>query len=447
MASPTTNTRQRTQVKGGALSLLSTYTPSLKLSLAPERTFLTRVMRPMGCMSDRFRRKRRGNFHTKAVTEEGEKLQESKQAVLPGSEKKGKQQLGEATDWDAKYRKLRGKIKYGAWKAQGLRDEMEDNFDIIDKGRCGFLYASVFDGHGGRAASEYLKQHLYGVFSEEISQVQGEAAPMDSDRLTMVDIEDSLEDLEENLSMELPKEVVGLSCPIPLTRVLTRMFEETDKKLLEHLSTIDDIDQSRSGSTATVALVRKDRLIIANVGDSRAVLGRGENALDLSKEHRAYGDTDITWNEIERIEQVGAWVDDGRVLDILGITRAFGDPDFKGEGLSELKKTCVDMGYWTQELADSLEFSGDPIIVTPDVTEIQVTKQDDLLLVASDGLWDVYDSGEAIGTARMLLNRGESMEGVAKALCERAIQYGSEDNVAVVAIDLRGLHYDEADES
>ncbi len=41
-----------------------------------------------------------------------------------------------------------------------------------------------------------------------------------------------------------------------------------------------------AGSTATVALVRRDKIIVANVGDSRAVLCRNGRAVDLTTEHR-----------------------------------------------------------------------------------------------------------------------------------------------------------------
>lgn len=41
-----------------------------------------------------------------------------------------------------------------------------------------------------------------------------------------------------------------------------------------------------SGSTATILLARHDKLVIANIGDSRAVLSRNGVAKDLSTEHR-----------------------------------------------------------------------------------------------------------------------------------------------------------------
>lgn len=41
-----------------------------------------------------------------------------------------------------------------------------------------------------------------------------------------------------------------------------------------------------AGCTATVLLVRQDKLAVANVGDSRAILSRGGQAIQLSREHR-----------------------------------------------------------------------------------------------------------------------------------------------------------------
>ena len=45
-------------------------------------------------------------------------------------------------------------------------------------------------------------------------------------------------------------------------------------------------EEQACGTTATVMLVRKDKVVVANVGDSRAVLSRRGKAVDLSKEHR-----------------------------------------------------------------------------------------------------------------------------------------------------------------
>ena len=40
--------------------------------------------------------------------------------------------------------------------------------------------------------------------------------------------------------------------------------------------------------------------------------------------------------EIARVKSIGGWVSDGRVCDVLAVSRAFGDPQFKGKGLPSL---------------------------------------------------------------------------------------------------------------
>lgn len=52
--------------------------------------------------------------------------------------------------------------------------------------------------------------------------------------------------------------------------------------------------------------------------------------------HRLSEKTDTGKAEIERVRAAGGWVEDERVCDILAVSRAFGDPDFKGPGRQRL---------------------------------------------------------------------------------------------------------------
>lgn len=45
--------------------------------------------------------------------------------------------------------------------------------------------------------------------------------------------------------------------------------------------------------------------------------------------------------EQKRIEDAGGWVTDGRVCDVLAVTRSFGDREFKGDGLQKMLKKGV----------------------------------------------------------------------------------------------------------
>lgn len=44
-------------------------------------------------------------------------------------------------------------------------------------------------------------------------------------------------------------------------------------------------------------------------------------------------------------------------------------------------------GFWDEDFAESVNFTGNPVVATPDVTEIPLNEQDEFIILASDGLW------------------------------------------------------------
>ena len=78
------------------------------------------------------------------------------------------------------------------------------------------------------------------------------------------------------------------------------------------------------------------------------------------------------------------------------------------------------------------------------VTIIGRSDEDELLLLASDGLWDVLTNQEAVNLAQRCLKRarqrGASRQAAARVaasvLTRAAVDQGSSDNVTVVVIDL-----------
>lgn len=182
------------------------------------------------------------------------------------------------------------------------------------------------------------------------------------------------------------------------------------------------------GSTAVVAIVTPDKIIVANCGDSRAVLCRNGKPYPLSSDHKPDRP-----DELNRIQEAGGRViywDGPRVLGVLAMSRAIGDNYLKP--------------YVSCE---------------PEVTITERTADDDCLILASDGLWDVVSNDTACGVARMCL-RGKvspatltpeveqitsTSEGMADKACsdasmlltKLALARQSTDNVSVVVIDLR----------
>ena len=123
------------------------------------------------------------------------------------------------------------------------------------------------------------------------------------------------------------------------------------------------------GCTAVTALVQGSRLIVANVGDSRAILCRAGRAIQLSIDHKPNAK-----EERQRVERAGGvvvWAGTWRVGGVLAVSRAFGDKPLKRY------------------------VSG-----TPDVRDERLTPEDEFLILASDGLWDVCMNQARLWAAR-----------------------------------------------
>ncbi|CAI5472095.1 unnamed protein product [Closterium sp. Yama58-4] len=77
-----------------------------------------------------------------------------------------------------------------------------------------------------------------------------------------------------------------------------------------------------------------------------------------------------------------------------------------------------------------------PLIASPDVWEITLTDEDEFLLLASDGLWDVFRSENAVDYARRQLRTHNDPQKCAEELVAEALRRGAWDNLTVVAVCL-----------
>ncbi|CAI7823682.1 unnamed protein product [Closterium sp. NIES-54] len=75
-----------------------------------------------------------------------------------------------------------------------------------------------------------------------------------------------------------------------------------------------------------------------------------------------------------------------------------------------------------------------PLIASPDVWEITLTDEDEFLLLASDGLWDVFRSENAVDYARRQLRTHNDPQKCAEELVAEALRRGAWDNLTVVAV-------------
>ncbi|XP_047322868.1 probable protein phosphatase 2C 6 [Impatiens glandulifera] len=248
----------------------------------------------------------------------------------------------------------------------------------------------VYDGHGGFQVANYCRERLHNVLAEELENAvsgSGNANCQEKWRKAFRDC-----------FVKVDSEVGGGDGGEPLA-------SET------------------VGTTAVVAVVCSSHIIVANCGDSRAVLCRGKEPMALSDDHKPNRE-----DEYARIEAAGGKViqwNGHRVFGVLAMSRSIGDRYLKP---------------W--------------IIPDPEVMFIPRTKDDDCLILASDGLWDVMTNEEVVDLARKRIivwhkkngttlpsERGEGIDPASQAaaeyLCNRALQKGSKDNITVIVVDLK----------
>jgi protein phosphatase 2C len=104
-----------------------------------------------------------------------------------------------------------------------------------------------------------------------------------------------------------------------------------------------------------------------------------------------------------------------------------------------LSRWWMKVGDYEYFVARSLEgpfATSKGIISDPDVTTLS-ERPGEILVSASDGLWDVMDSSQvAMDLQKMRQGEGLAARDGARALCSMAIEKGSSDNVSVVVVSL-----------
>lgn len=179
--------------------------------------------------------------------------------------------------------------------------------------------------------------------------------------------------------------------------VLASTFETADKMLGKM------VGYDGSGTTAAIVYLKTARptsqrlLYTANVGDTRIVLCHRGKAERISKDHNCYDQA-----ECDRIENSGGVVINYHVNGILAITRALGDTMFK--------PTVCAKPYTTESVLDDVN--------------------DEFVIIASDGLWDVCGDQEAIEQIREIADPHVA----ARTLVRHAINLGSTDNISCMVV-------------
>ncbi|WFD32069.1 protein-serine/threonine phosphatase [Malassezia sp. CBS 17886] len=244
------------------------------------------------------------------------------------------------------------------------RRTMEDAHAIIPGfgGVQGQGYFGIFDGHAGKFAAEWCRDHFGHILEAE------QAAHPATDAL----------------------------------EVLSSTYLKVDSTLEEESAKCN----AHSGCTAVTSFLqvvaapdtqRPERVLnTANVGDARAVLCRGGKAIVLTYDHK--GSDEL---EVQRITSKGGFLLNNRVNGVLAVTRSLGDFSMK-------------------------EF----VVGAPFTTRIVLRDEDEFLIIACDGLWDVISDQEAVDQIATVTDS----QAAAEQLLRHALDHFSTDNVSVMVV-------------
>lgn len=148
------------------------------------------------------------------------------------------------------------------------------------------------------------------------------------------------------------------------------------------MSSIVEEPGKDSGCTAVVAILHGKDLYVANAGDSRCVVCRNGQSLDMSIDHKPEDNLEYT-----RIKNAGGRVSmDGRVNGGLNLSRAIGDHAYK------MKK--------------DLPAHEQMISAQPDIKKITITDEDEFMILACDGIWNSLTSAEVVDFIKTRITDG-----------------------------------------
>ena len=228
------------------------------------------------------------------------------------------------------------KVKYASCEMQGWRNTMEDaklsNVSLDDSS----MVFGVFDGHGGKEVAEFVSRH----FCREILLTRSYQNSNYEQALKETFLRmDELLRTENGL-----KEVIRIAKDLP-----------------ENYPVQADPSALNAGCTSVVALAVRNKLYVANAGDSRCVLCRDGRAIELSIDHKPE-----LPQERDRITKAGGYVDDGRVMGNLNLSRSIGDLEYKKN--------------------NSIPAKDQMISAYPDVRIEEIGPKDDFMVLACDGV-------------------------------------------------------------
>ncbi|KAH7573459.1 hypothetical protein JRO89_XS03G0152800 [Xanthoceras sorbifolium] len=252
----------------------------------------------------------------------------------------------------------------------------------IESGPFG-TFVGVYDGHGGPEAARYVCDHLFRHFQAISAETQG----------------------------------------IVTTETIESAFRLTEEGFIAHVSELWSTRPNLAtvGSCCLVGVISQQTLFVANLGDSRVVLGKkvgntgGTAAIQLSKEHNA--NVEEIRQELKELHpndpqivilKHGVW----RVKGIIQVSRSIGDVYMKH---AQYNREPINGKFRLPEPMNM------PILTArPSIISHPLHPNDSFLIFASDGLWEHLSNEKAVDIVQSHPHAGSAKRLIKAALQEAA---------------------------
>ncbi|XP_074590267.1 putative protein phosphatase 2C 78 [Curcuma longa] len=300
---------------------------------------------------------------------------------------------------------------------------VQANHSLEDQGQVltspSATYVGVYDGHGGPEASRFVNTRLF-PYLDRFASEQG-----------------------------------GLSAD-----VIKKAFSATEEEFL-HLvkrSWLSRPQIASVGSCCLVGAITDDTLYVANLGDSRAVLGRrGVDGRSVVAE-RLSTDHNVAVEEVRKelaelhpddshivVYTRGVW----RVKGIIQVSRSIGD--------IYLKKPDFSIDPLFQHFVSPIPLKRAVITAEPTIRTHKLKPQDLFLIFASDGLWEQLSDEAAVdlvfknpraGIAKLLVRAAQDEAARKREMryedirkIDRGVRRHFHDDITVIVLYLDHQHH------
>lgn len=305
------------------------------------------------------------------------------------------------------------KLRYGLSSMQGWRSSMEDAHAAIPDLDSSTSFFAVYDGHGGKVVAMFCAKFLHKELLTDEAYLAGDLSTsirrsflrMDEMMCKNKKWRELLSNDDANIS-EFDEELYFMD-----RKVEGDANQEASKEDADSAS-----EGPSAGCTACAIIIRDKKLVIANAGDSRGVMSRGGRAYELSRDHKPELQA-----EQERILKAGGFIHGGRVNGTLNLARAIGDMEFKRNKTLPAEEQIV--------------------TANPEIDTIELSDDDEFIVLACDGIWDCMTSQELVDFIREQLKSETKLS----AICERTFDHclapsvGGEgcDNMTMILVQFK----------